>query len=131
MCSYIDVSSDQLTAAAELFRALGAPARLTILRELTCGPRCVHELVTATGASQSLVSQHLRVLRGARLVRGERRGREIEYALMDTHIGHLVGDALAHVAETGAPGGDAVPAPGPDEAATPVHEPATTTEEQP
>jgi DNA-binding transcriptional ArsR family regulator len=45
------------------------------------------------------VSQHLRVLRSARLVRAERRGREIAYSLADAHVGHIVADAVSHAAE--------------------------------
>lgn len=86
-------------AAGELLRALAAPVRIAIVTELGAGPRCVHELVEATGAPQPLVSQHLRVLRGAGVVRGERRGREIAYSLTDEHIGHIVADAITHARE--------------------------------
>jgi ArsR family transcriptional regulator, zinc-responsive transcriptional repressor len=85
--------------AGELLRALSAPVRIAIVRELSRGSRCVHELVEATGSPQPLVSQHLRVLRGAGVVRGERRGREIAYSLTDEHIGHIVADAIAHARE--------------------------------
>src|SRR5262249_35925284 len=67
--------------AGDLLRALAAPIRIAIVVELGAGPRCVHELVAAIGAAQPLVSQHLRVLRGAGVVQGERRGREIAYSL--------------------------------------------------
>ena len=86
-------------AAGELLRALAAPVRIAIVTELGAGPRCVHELVEVTGAPQPLVSQHLRVLRGAGVVRGERRGREIAYSLTDEHIGHIVADAITHARE--------------------------------
>ena len=88
-----------MRAAAELFKALSSPARLALLLELERGPACVHELVQGSGASQSLISQHLRVLRGAQLVRGDRRGKEVVYTLMDSHVSHLVTDAIAHVGE--------------------------------
>jgi DNA-binding transcriptional ArsR family regulator len=42
--------------------------------ELSEGTRCVHELVDALEISQSLASQHLRVLRASGLVTGVRRG---------------------------------------------------------
>ena len=61
------------------------------------GSRCVHQLVEELAAPQPLVSQHLRVLRGAGLVVGERRHREVHYALVDPHVGHIVRDALEHV----------------------------------
>jgi len=89
-----------ITAATELLRALASENRLAIVHELTEGTRCVHELVEALGVSQSLVSQHLRVLRGAHVVRSERRGRELAYSLADEHIGQIVADAIAHATES-------------------------------
>jgi DNA-binding transcriptional ArsR family regulator len=87
-------------AAGELLRALAAPVRVAIVTELANGPRCVHELVDALGVAQPLVSQHLRVLRGAGVVKGSRRGREIAYALVDEHVAHIVADAISHTGET-------------------------------
>ena len=55
-------------SAAQLLRALSAPIRVAIVLELASGERCVHELVDKLGAAQPLVSQHLRVLRGAGVV---------------------------------------------------------------
>ena len=86
-------------AAGELLRALAAPIRVAIVTELAAGERCVHELVEQLGAPQPLVSQHLRVLRGAGVVRGSRRGREIAYSLVDEHIAHIVADAVSHAGE--------------------------------
>jgi ArsR family transcriptional regulator, zinc-responsive transcriptional repressor len=92
-------SAASLDEAGALLRALAAPIRLALVDLLADGPRCVHELVESCGASQSLVSQHLRVLRGAQLVTSSRRGREIVYALTDTHVAHIVRDAITHVEE--------------------------------
>jgi len=96
--------------AAELLRTLGNPVRLAIVHELSYGERCVHELVEVTGVSQPLVSQHLRVLRGARLITGSRRGREVAYRLADDHVARLVADALDHAAEGVAARTDPAPA---------------------
>lgn len=90
-----------LDAAGELLRALGAPHRLAIVIELAGGSLCVHELVDRLGISQSLVSQHLRVLRTAGLAVGTRRGKETAYALADEHVAHIARDAIAHSAEVG------------------------------
>ena len=87
-------------AAGELLKALAAPLRIRIVTELAAGPRCVHDLVDTLGAPQPLVSQHLRVLRGAGVVRGSRRGREIAYALTDDHIARIVADAVSHADHT-------------------------------
>jgi DNA-binding transcriptional ArsR family regulator len=91
--------TDGYAAAGELLRALAAPLRIGIVTELSGGPRCVHELVETLGAPQPLVSQHLRVLRGAGIVRGSRRGREIAYSLTDKHVAHIVADAVSHSRE--------------------------------
>lgn len=93
------IDLDRLHAAVDLLKALAAPVRLALVAELAQGPRCVHQLVEQVGVSQSLVSQHLRVLRGAGLVRAGRRGREVEYRLADEHVLHLVRDVLRHADE--------------------------------
>jgi ArsR family transcriptional regulator, zinc-responsive transcriptional repressor len=91
-----------LVAAGDLLRALAAPVRIAIVLELREADRCVHELVDALGVAQPLISQHLRVLKSAGVVRGERHGREVVYRLVDEHLSHIVVDAVAH-AEEGAP----------------------------
>lgn len=93
---------DALRAAGELLRALSAPHRLAIVLELAEGPRCVHELVGSLGISQSLTSQHLRVLRTGGLVVGERRGKEITYSLARAHVAEIAQDALTHGSGSGA-----------------------------
>jgi DNA-binding transcriptional ArsR family regulator len=90
---------DELQEPADLLKAIASPVRLAIVLELREGERCVHELVDSTGVSQALVSQHLRVLRGARVVTGTRRGREIAYRLTDDHVTHIVVDAVSHSQE--------------------------------
>jgi ArsR family transcriptional regulator, zinc-responsive transcriptional repressor len=101
MCLYVGVSAQTKAyeAAGELLKVLSAPARLAIVSELAERPRFVHELVELLGMSQPLVSQHLRVLRGARLVGVQRQGREAVYSLADQHVAHIVADAVHHSTE--------------------------------
>ena len=95
------VSAD-VQAAAELLSALSAPLRLSIMVLLDeHGTRCVHQLVDALGVPQPLVSQHLRVLRSAELVVGERQQREVHYRLVDAHVGSIVRAALDHARHAG------------------------------
>jgi DNA-binding transcriptional ArsR family regulator len=89
-----------LAAAGELLRALAAPVRIAIVLQLRESPRCVHDLVDALGVTQPLISQHLRVLKSAGVVHGERRGREVVYSLVDDHLAHIVVDAVTHAEET-------------------------------
>ncbi|HTI24286.1 MAG TPA: metalloregulator ArsR/SmtB family transcription factor [Kutzneria sp.] len=90
-----------LTAAGDLLRALAAPVRIAIVLQLQEGERCVHELVDALAVAQPLISQHLRVLKSAGVVHGERHGREVMYRLVDEHLAHIVVDAVTHVEEGG------------------------------
>ncbi|TVS77242.1 ArsR/SmtB family transcription factor [Mycobacterium helveticum] len=88
-----------LDAAGELLRALAAPVRIAIVLQLRESHRCVHELVDALGVPQPLVSQHLKILKAAGVVTGERSGREVMYRLADQHLAHIVVDAVAHAGE--------------------------------
>jgi ArsR family transcriptional regulator, zinc-responsive transcriptional repressor len=94
-------SSAALEPVATLFKALGSPLRLAVVTALDdAGPLCVHELVSRLSVPQPLVSQHLRVLREADVVRGVRRGKEIAYEIADDHVAHVVRDAVRHTVET-------------------------------
>jgi len=54
--------------AAELLKAFSHPTRLAILEELVAGPKCVTDIEDLVSARQANISQHLSVLRYARLV---------------------------------------------------------------
>jgi DNA-binding transcriptional ArsR family regulator len=101
MCYFSHVSSTAgLEATSALFRALGSPVRLAVMTALDQrGPMCVHELVSQLQFPQPLISQHLRILRRADLVRGVRRGKEIAYEIADLHVAHVVRDAIRHTGE--------------------------------
>ncbi len=55
-------------SAAELLKAFSHPTRLAILLELVAGPRCVTDMEELLPARQANISQHLAVLRHAKLV---------------------------------------------------------------
>nr|NLI51239.1 helix-turn-helix transcriptional regulator [Propionibacterium sp.] len=82
-----------------VFRALGSPLRVGIVVLLEERPRSVTELVQALDVSQPLVSQHLRVLRAAGMVRARRQGREVFYSLTDADVPALVASAGRQVRE--------------------------------
>src|ERR1700747_1641023 len=89
-------SREVLDTAGDLLRALAAPVRIAIVLQLMDSQRCVHELVEALQVPQPLVSQHLRVLKAAGVVAGERSGRAVLYRLVDPHLGDIVRGARAH-----------------------------------
>ncbi len=74
---------DKINELSELFKALSDPTRLRLIRLLSENQEmlCVNALTQRLGVSQSAVSQHLRVLKQAGLVSGERRGYHIHYSL--------------------------------------------------
>jgi DNA-binding transcriptional ArsR family regulator len=61
--------------------ALSDPTRRAIFEQLRSGPRSVGELAAGRAVSQPAVSQHLRVLLEARLVRVRRDGRRRIYSV--------------------------------------------------
>jgi ArsR family transcriptional regulator, cadmium/lead-responsive transcriptional repressor len=70
-----------LSAAACLFRSLGDPARLAILRHLALGEHRVVDLTAHLGLAQSTVSAHLACLRGCGLVSSRPQGRASMWSL--------------------------------------------------
>ncbi|MCO4318673.1 metalloregulator ArsR/SmtB family transcription factor [Phyllobacterium sp. 21LDTY02-6] len=90
------------TILAETFRLLGDPTRLRILFYCLEAPRPVGDIAASLGLSQSLVSHHLRLLRGARLVRGNRQAKQIFYELADSHVSGMLVDMAHHVCEESA-----------------------------
>jgi ArsR family transcriptional regulator len=74
-------------ARAKVMKALAHPARLLVLDALQAGPRCVCDLRELVGSDLSTVSKHLSVLKNADLVRDERRGVQVYYALRCPCIG--------------------------------------------
>ena len=77
------LSDAEADATAELFKALGDPARVRIVNVLaTCGePVCICNLVEPLGLSQPTVSHHMKKLLDAGLVEREQRGKWAYFSL--------------------------------------------------
>jgi DNA-binding transcriptional ArsR family regulator len=80
-----------------LLTAVADPLRLRLLEHLMGGAASVSELVTATHATQSNVSNHLTLLRQRGLVRAVPLGRKRLYELKDPQVARLM-ESLASVA---------------------------------
>ncbi len=96
---------DEAAGLAELFRLLGDPTRVRILYALLeAGELCVCDIAEVVGATESKVSQAMRLLRGAGVVRNRRDGRNVYYRLDDAHVRLLLDltrEHLAHASEQG------------------------------
>jgi DNA-binding transcriptional ArsR family regulator len=77
------IKADLIPAVARRFKALGQPARLSIVAALQSGERSVSELVELTGRGQPNVSQHLVGLVNASLVASRREGSHVFYRIAD------------------------------------------------
>lgn len=77
--------------AQSLLKALAEPLRLRIVEALAAEELCVCHLVEETGASQPLVSHHLRALREAGLVDADRFRQWTYYRLRPEALAELAG----------------------------------------
>ena len=78
----------ELSELEAFMKAAGDGTRLKILQQLISGPVCVCDLTPLVGLTQPAVSQHLKRLKEAGLVTGEKRGRWTFWSLDRTHPLH-------------------------------------------
>lgn len=90
------LSDEEAEATAELFKALGDPARVRLVNLLAQGdgPVCMCELIEPVGLSQPTVSHHMKKLVDAGLVAREQRGKWAFFSLKRDAV-----DKLALVAD--------------------------------
>lgn len=82
---------------AETFKILGDGTRIKLLYLLTNREMCVCDIAETLSMGQSAISHQLRVLRGARLVKYRREGKEAWYSLDDDHVVGLMLQGLEHI----------------------------------
>ncbi|HLQ84990.1 MAG TPA: metalloregulator ArsR/SmtB family transcription factor [Salinisphaeraceae bacterium] len=80
---------------AETFRLLGEPNRLSLVCACLEQARSVQDLAAVADISMSLASHHLRLLRSARLLRAERRGKQVFYVAADAQVRRVLLDMTA------------------------------------
>lgn len=91
------MQADQTAQLAETFGLLADPTRLSIVvvcmdREIPAG-----DIADELGLSASLVSHHLRLLRAARMLRGERRGKQVIYSMADACVRDVLRIMIDHL----------------------------------
>ena len=94
---YVELPSDQTVQLAETFGLLADPTRLSIV--LTCLEReiAAGDIAEELGISSSLVSHHLRLLRAARMLRAERRGKQVFYSMADACVRDVLKIMIDHL----------------------------------
>lgn len=84
------IPQDKVKAASQGLRAIAHELRLSVLCLLLERPMCVHELMEATGAAQSNLSQHLSKMRMMGILENEKHGQEVTYRIADPGFADLV-----------------------------------------
>ena len=84
---------------SDFFKVMGDSTRIQLLWALEESEMCVSDLAVLLNITKSDVSQQLKVLRTAKLVKAAKTGKNVYYSLDDTHIKDILEKALEHVME--------------------------------
>lgn len=95
--AHLDLHSDQITQLAETFGLLADPTRLSVVIACMDHERSAGEISEKLGTSPSLTSHHLRLLRSARILKSERRGRQIFYTMADACVHNVLKIMIEHI----------------------------------
>lgn len=84
---------------SDFFKLMGDSTRIQLLWALEENEMCVGDLACLLNMTKSAVSHQLKILRSAKLVKAEKRGKRVFYALNDHHVRTVLEMALEHVRE--------------------------------
>lgn len=97
------ISPSEAVDLAEVFRLLGDPTRARVLYALLeAGELCVCDLAATVDEPQPKISQGLRLLRAAGVVKHRRSGRMVYYSLSDSHVRLILDLSREHLRHGGA-----------------------------
>ena len=74
----------------DVFKALSDATRLKILECVRDGEKCICEIIPHTGKSQPTISQHLRILRNARLIKENKEGTNVWISAANNQIYNII-----------------------------------------
>lgn len=94
------IDSAKLETASSVLRAIAHPLRLRLIKYIS-DKDCinVNAIYHDMGLEQSITSQHLRILREAKLVHTQRKGKFIFYTVNFSKISHIVSVVDAFLAQ--------------------------------
>lgn len=94
-----EIDEEILYDLADLFKVFSDTTRIKILFALMDKDLCVADIAETIGVSQSAVSHQLRILKQARLVKFQREGKNVIYALSDDHVHTMLDQGMTHICE--------------------------------
>ena len=84
---------------SDFFKLMGDSTRIQLLWALEENEMCVGELASLLNMTKSAVSHQLKTLRSAKLVRADKKGKNVFYSLNDHHVKTVLEMALEHILE--------------------------------
>lgn len=90
---------EELYDLAELFKVFGDSTRIKILYALFEAELCVCDIAQLLRMTATAVSHQLRILKGSKLVKSRREGKNVFYSLADDHVTSIINQGLEHVEE--------------------------------
>ncbi len=84
---------------SDFFKVMGDSTRIQLLWALEMSEMCVGDLAVLLDMTKSAVSHQLKVLKTAKLVRANKVGKNVYYALDDHHVKSILEKALEHIGE--------------------------------
>ena len=94
-----NVSENELSDLAELFKIFGDSTRIKILFALFHGETNVTEICEMLEMNQSAVSHQLKILRTSKLISSRREGKAVIYGLADDHVKTIIAMGKEHIEE--------------------------------
>ena len=86
----METDNDKIMETADRIKAMGHPLRLKMLCVMDDQERTVTDLINACGTSQSNISQHLSILRDAKIVSTRKSDNLVYYRIRDPRTIELV-----------------------------------------
>lgn len=93
------VNEEILYDIAELFKVFGDSTRIKIIKELFKQELNVQDIAENLNMTQSAVSHQLKILRNAKLVKTNRKGKNMYYSLADEHVEKIFNLGYEHIIE--------------------------------
>ena len=91
----IDIpTEDMIIELADIFKLFADSSRIKILYTMIGEKLCVCDIAEKVTMTHSAVSHQLKTLKQARLVKSEKRGKEVYYSLDDEHIEKILNVVL-------------------------------------